>query len=159
MGLTEKQKRFADEYMKDLNATQAAIRAGYSKKTADVQGARLLGNVKVFEYVRELQKKMQKKTEITRERLVEELAKIAFGNIGEAVEWSSHSVVLIPSCRLTEDVKASIAEIKESQFGISIKRHDKIRAIDLISKLLGYQDEDRRKNEDGVVIVEDVPKD
>lgn len=42
--LTEKQQRFVDEYLIDLNATQAAIRAGYSAKTADVQGSRMLGN-------------------------------------------------------------------------------------------------------------------
>ena len=47
--LTEKQKRFVAEYLIDLNATQAAIRAKYSPKTADVQGVRLLGNVKVQE--------------------------------------------------------------------------------------------------------------
>lgn len=45
--LTPRQGRFVEEYLKDLNATQAAIRAGYSAKTADVQGPRLLGNVRV----------------------------------------------------------------------------------------------------------------
>ena len=45
--LTEKQQRFVEEYLIDLNATQAAIRAGYSAKTADQQGSRMLANVKV----------------------------------------------------------------------------------------------------------------
>ena len=58
--LTEKQQRFVEEYLVDLNATQAAIRAGYSVKTADVQGSRMLRNVKVLrrlfrEYSRKLQ--------------------------------------------------------------------------------------------------------
>ena len=47
MALTEKQQRFVDEYLIDLNATQAAIRAGYSVKTADQQASRMLTNVKV----------------------------------------------------------------------------------------------------------------
>jgi len=49
--LTAKQQRFCDEYLVDLNATQAAIRAGYSKKTANEQGSRLLTNVSVKEYI------------------------------------------------------------------------------------------------------------
>ena len=49
--LTAKQKRFCDEYLIDLNATQAAIRAGYSARTANEQGARLLANVSVQEYI------------------------------------------------------------------------------------------------------------
>lgn len=56
--MTEKQKRFCDEYLIDLNATQAAIRAGYSKKTANEQGARLLANVSVQKH---LQKRMKEK--------------------------------------------------------------------------------------------------
>ena len=52
--LTPKQFRFADEYLIDLNATQAAIRAGYSPKTANEQGARLLANVSIQEYIAEM---------------------------------------------------------------------------------------------------------
>ena len=47
MPLTPKQERFVEEYLIDLNATQAAIRAGYSAKTAEAQGSRLLSNVNV----------------------------------------------------------------------------------------------------------------
>ncbi|MBD3756380.1 MAG: terminase small subunit [Gammaproteobacteria bacterium] len=50
--MTPKQQRFVDEYLIDLNATQAAIRAGYSERTAEVQGSRLLSNVKVKDAVR-----------------------------------------------------------------------------------------------------------
>lgn len=57
MALNDKQKQFCNEYMIDLNATQAAIRAGYSQKTAQEQSARLLSNVMVQEYIQELQKR------------------------------------------------------------------------------------------------------
>lgn len=63
MALTPKQQRFVDEYLIDLNATQAAIRAGYSKKTADQQASRLLTNVKVKEFVA---KSMEGRCERTR---------------------------------------------------------------------------------------------
>ena len=56
--LTEKQKRFCEEYLIDLNATQAAIRAGYSKKYADREGHKLVENSRVLEYLKELQKEL-----------------------------------------------------------------------------------------------------
>lgn len=62
--LTPKQQRFVEEYLIDLNATQAAIRAGYSKKTADVQGPRLLGNVGVAAAISEAKAKREQRTQI-----------------------------------------------------------------------------------------------
>lgn len=59
MKLTSKQKRFCEEYIVDCNATQAAIRAGYSKKTANEQGARLLAKVSINEYINELLEKVK----------------------------------------------------------------------------------------------------
>ncbi len=74
--LNDKQKRFADEYLLDLNATQAAIRAGYSKKTAQEQGSRLLSNVMVSEYIEKQKERRQKKTEITQEWVLINLKKV-----------------------------------------------------------------------------------
>lgn len=71
-GLTPKQARFVSEYLKDQNATQAAIRAGYSKATANQQGSRLLANVGVAAAVRKGQTKVAKKAEITVESLAAE---------------------------------------------------------------------------------------
>ena len=65
MELTPKQRRFVDEYQVDLNATQAAIRAGYSAKTAHVQGPRLLGNVGVASAIQAAQIEVSKRTEVT----------------------------------------------------------------------------------------------
>ena len=67
MGLTPKQKRFVSEYLIDLNATQAAIRAGYSKDTAEVQGPRLLGNVRVQAAIAEATEQREKRTQITQD--------------------------------------------------------------------------------------------
>ena len=79
--MTDKQKKFVDEYLIDLNATQAAIRAGYSPKTANEQGARLLTNVSVQHYLEQKQAVIDRRTGISQERVVRELAKIAFVNI------------------------------------------------------------------------------
>ena len=76
--LNDKQKQFCREYIVDLNGTQAAIRAGYSKKTSNEQAARLLAKVSIQTYVKELIEKRAKKTEITAERVLQEYARIAF---------------------------------------------------------------------------------
>jgi phage terminase small subunit len=78
MALTKKQQLFVEEYLKDLNATQAAIRAGYSAKTALQQGPRLLGNVGVQSAVQEAMKARSDRTEITQDRVLQELARLAF---------------------------------------------------------------------------------
>lgn len=75
--LTEKQKRFCEEYLIDLNATQAAIRARYSVKTAEQISARLLRNVKVQKYIENLRKEQSERTGITSDTVLKELEKIA----------------------------------------------------------------------------------
>ncbi|MGN6312865.1 MAG: terminase small subunit [Rhodanobacteraceae bacterium] len=79
--LTPRQRLFVAEYLTDLNATQAAIRAGYSAKTAEVQGPRLLGNVRVADAIAQAMKAREKRTEITQDRVLKELARIAFFDI------------------------------------------------------------------------------
>lgn len=64
LALNEKQKRFCEEYLVDMNGTQAAIRAGYSKKTAQEQSSRLLSNAIVQEYVAKLRQEQQERTKI-----------------------------------------------------------------------------------------------
>lgn len=73
--LTERQKRFCEEYLKDLNGTQAAIRAGYSKKTANEQSSRLLANVNVAPYLDSLRKKIEEKNELSIQWVLDELVK------------------------------------------------------------------------------------
>ena len=75
--LSVKHKRCCEEYLVDLNATQAAIRAGYKEKTARSQGQRLLTNVDIQKYIAELQKKQSERTGITADTVLKELEKIA----------------------------------------------------------------------------------
>lgn len=85
MALTAKQKRFADEYLIDLNATQAAIRAGYSKGTADKQGPRLLSDPGVKAAIDAAKIRRTEKTEIDAERVLEEIAAMAFYDPAELI--------------------------------------------------------------------------
>lgn len=77
MKLTDKQQRFCDEYMIDLNGTQAAIRAGYSHKTACEQASRLLANVKVQQYIIEKQDEKSEKLNISHEWVLQRLKDIS----------------------------------------------------------------------------------
>lgn len=138
--LTEKQQRFVDEYLIDLNATQAAIRAGYSAKTADVQGSRMLGNVKVQQAISEVMAERSKRTGINQDRVVLELAKIALVKITDVVDSKGRI-----KDTATEDDLACIESIKykesESDTGSSVEREvkiaSKLKALELLGKHLG----------------------
>lgn len=153
MKLTAKQERFISEYLIDLNATQAAIRAGYSEKTATEQASRLLTNVKVQETISKAQNKTATKLEITKDRIVEELAKIAFADMRKAVKWGptqntkqmidgtvvvSSGVTLIDSSELDDDTAAAVSEIANTREGVKIKLHDKKTALVDLAKMLGF---------------------
>lgn len=92
MSLTPKRQRFVEEYLVDLNATQAAIRAGYSPISAHAEGGRLLNDVKVAEALKAAMDARSARTEITADRVLRELAKLGFADIRKAVKWGSRLV-------------------------------------------------------------------
>ena len=154
MALTERKRRFVKEYLIDLNATQAAIRAGYSEKTAYSQGQRLLKDVEINGLIQKEQQKRAETLDITKDRIVEELAKIAFGDVREIVNWTQGAVMLIPSKEITDKAAAAISEVSKGAFGIKIKRHDKVRALDSLTKLLGF---DKESGEEAIAIEWEEP--
>lgn len=87
MALTPKQQRFVEEYLVDLNATQAAIRAGYSERTANEQGARLLANASVAAAIAEAQAARSARTEITQDVVLQRLWQIATADANDLVEF------------------------------------------------------------------------
>ncbi len=76
--MNEKQKRFCDEYLKDLNATKAAIRAGYSKETAKEIGYKLVHKSSLQKYLKTKIKRIEKKNDLTIEKVIKELQRIGF---------------------------------------------------------------------------------
>ena len=156
MALTAKQQRFVDEYLIDLNATQAAIRVGYSKKTADQQASRLLTNVKVREYLAQRQADRANRTEITQDKVLKELAKIGFSDIRKIVRWGEtqvrmvdgeddgpedmvpyHGLALIDSTEIDDNTAGAIAEVSQGRDGLKVKLHDKKGALVDIGRHLG----------------------
>ena len=139
--LNDRQERFVDEYLVDLNATAAAKRAGYSEKSASRIAIELLNKTHVSAEIQKRQAKLRGKLEITQERVLEELAAIAFANGTDFATINRNGLVrLVPTDDLPEDKKKAVASIKEGQYGTEIKLHDKVRALELLGKHLGVFD-------------------
>ena len=140
MALTPKQKIFADEYLIDLNATRAYKVAYPSVKkdeTAAAAAARMLRNVKVADYIQKRMQDRQKRTEITQDRVLEELAAIAFARATDFAEVKDECVIIKDTAGLTEQQIKAIAGIKEGKFGIELKLNDKEKALELLGRHLG----------------------
>lgn len=156
MALNPKQQRFVEEYLIDLNATQAAIRAGYSEDTAYSQGQRLLKHVEVEAAISEAKSARSQRTQITADMVLRELAKLGFSDIRKAVNWRanvtgmveeedgtqrlavSNEVCLVDSDKVDDDTAAAIAEISQNaQGGLKVKFHDKKGSLEIIGKHLG----------------------
>ena len=149
MKLTPKQIRFVDEWLIDFNGKQAAIRAGYSAKTAEATASRLLRNVKVQAEISRRQKDLQRRTEVTQERVVVELARVAFADATDYVQVETRIInrgkVKVPielavhkeTAELSADQRAAIASIKQGANGVEIKLHDKIKALELLGRHIG----------------------
>ncbi|KJE27183.1 terminase small subunit [Geobacillus kaustophilus] len=161
--LNEKQKRFADEYLIDLNATQAAIRAGYSPRSAAEQASRLLKNAKVRAYIDERMAELSKRTGVNQERIIRELARIAFLDPTQLVNMDSAELLYDTSA----DDRAAIASVKvkaiPTENGTGIEREirfaDKIRALELLGKRFGiWLDRQQVDVQGAVQIIDNVPK-
>ncbi len=148
--LNGRRARFVTEYGLDCNATQAAIRAGYSPKTARTTGGRLMQNDVVAGEIAVLGRKIGARQEITQERIMAELAKVAFSDIGKAVTWGPRQKALHDSVigetagvgvkssdEIDADTRHAIAEISEGRNGVRIKLHDKLGALVKLGMQLG----------------------
>lgn len=180
--MTDAQKRFCDEYLIDLNATRA-YKVAYPKckkdETANAAASRMLRNVKVQEYISEKQKEIEKRTEVTQDKVIKELAAIAFSNAsdyaklkkmkrnvpvfdGEDIvdykEEEYTGIEFTPTDELTEEQKKALSGIKEGKFGIQIDSCDKVKALELLGKHLGIFNDINvnMKNAVQVELVDDV---
>ncbi len=179
--LNERQKRFCDEYLVDLNATQAAIRAGYTAKYANTNAFKLLQNTAIKEYIQQRQTDRTERTEITQDMVLRELAIIAFSNAadyasivekqataeveGTVVQLRDEdgnplmyrTVEPVLTADLTEDQKKALAVIKKGRDGFEIKPYDKVRALELIGRHLGMWDKKTEKdNEEQIARIEKI---
>lgn len=172
MSLTAKQARFIEEYLIDLNATQAAIRAGYSEKTATEQGARLLTNVNVQKAIHEAQQARSERTKIDQDWVLKRLALLADAKTTDFTAWDEGGVHVKDSNELTPEQAYLVSEItldetiKESGGGdeLVLKRQKRLKgvsdttkskALELIGKHLGmFKDSIQLSGAGGLIPVE-----
>lgn len=159
--LTPKQRRFIEEYLIDLNATQAAIRAGYSVKNAGKIGPELLGKTRIKEAIDRALAERSRRTGINQDRVLLELAKIAFLNPVDVINMDEATVrgdanredtAAIASVKV-KTIPTEAGEITERE----VKVYDKIKALELLGKHLGmFTDRLNLNAEMAVKIVDDI---
>jgi phage terminase small subunit len=148
--LTPKQRRFAEEYIVDLNASAAYKRAGYKAQgnAAEANASRLLRNAKVASVISELKRERSERTQITADRVLEELAKLGFSNMLDYIEIGTNGDAYVDLSRMTRDQAAAVQEVAVEDFmdgrgedarevrRTKFKLADKKSALELLGKHL-----------------------
>lgn len=139
--LTGKQLRFVEEYMIDMNAAAAARRAGYAPKRADAVGFNLLRKTEIQETIQAKRQERSASTGITAERVIQEIARIAFADPRVVMEWGANGITLRNSSSLTDDQAAAVMEVSETRSesggSIKVKLHNKVEALEKLAKHVG----------------------
>lgn len=139
--MTKKQKLFVEEYLVDLNATQAAIRAGYSPDTAKAIGSENLTKPDIRAHIDKAMAERSKRTGVNADRVVIELAKIAFINAMDVIDTKTATVkadALPEDTAAIQSVKVKTSSSENSEMvEREIKMADKIKALELLGKHLG----------------------
>jgi phage terminase small subunit len=179
--LTQKQRAFVREYLVDLNATQAAIRAGYSEDTARAIGCENLTKPNIQDAIATAMRERAERTNIRADMVLKELAKIGFSDIRKAAKWTSslireednpdggevtvikhivtNTVQVTASDEIDDDTAAAISEIsQDARGGVKIKFHDKRAALVDMGKHLGlFKDKVEVTGKDGAPIAVSTP--
>ena len=162
--LSAKRERFCREYVIDFNKTQAAIRAGYSPKTAYSQGQRLLKNVEITKYIAELKKKASGKLEITHQDVLKKLKKWVESDITEVLGLDLDEIKALPI-----EVKNLITEVKHTRKSYMMgeapvtedffhfKFVSKEKGQDMINKHLGFYEVDNRQKASTNITMVEIP--
>jgi phage terminase small subunit len=146
--LSGKEERFCQEYIIDLNATQAAKRAGYSERSASEIGYENLRKPQIIDFISQLKEARSKRTEVTADKVLKELAKLGFSNIQDYIE-DDHTIKNLKE--IGRKKSAAISSIKKTtrKIGaelldetIEFKLYDKKGALELIGKHIGFFRED-----------------
>lgn len=157
--LTPKQEAFVREYLISLNATDAARRAGYSAKNADKIGPQLLGNTRVSEAIAAAQKARSERTLVTADRVVRELARVAFsdarklyrpdGTLKAPSEWDDETAAAVSGVETDESVMQIAETERLTTRTHKVKRWDKVKALDMLARHTGvYPEKGARAGDD-----------
>lgn len=123
--MTAKQKRFCEEFVKTGNATQSAISAGYSEKTANEQSSRLLTKVSIKSYIRSLQDEIKNENILDATKMQEVLTSII-------LQESEEEVIVVEGCG--DGMSEAVTKTKTAS------NADRIKAIQLLARMQGALD-------------------
>ena len=127
--LTKKQQRFVEEYLIDLNATQAAIRAGYKRSEyTDTNANKILENTRVAEEIEKAMAERSKRTGINQDRVVEELAKLAFVNAADVIDVNTATV--LPDATPEDLACIASVKVKKTTKGKNVIEEREVRFYD-----------------------------
>jgi phage terminase small subunit len=136
--LKERQRLFVEEYLVDLSAAEAARRAGYSEWYAARIGYQLLQKRQVQDAIAAAMRERSARTGVAADKVVQGLARVAFSNICDVVSWKDNEITLKPSSELEHGEVGGVAEVSQTDSGtLKVKMHDKLRALEALSKHLG----------------------
>ncbi len=139
--LPPQRRRFVQEYLVDVNGTQAAIRAGYSEKTAKIQASQLLTNINVSQAIEAGHQRLAELVKVRQYEIVREFRRIGFSDMRDFSKWGPGGVKLTDSEKLTPEQTACVAEVSEqiteSSRHVKFKLHNKIDALNSLAKHLG----------------------
>jgi phage terminase small subunit len=130
----DKVERFVEEYLVDLNGTQAYLRShpGAAENTARTEASRLLAKPDIQEKIFLAKKARSKRTAVTQDKVVRELARIAFSDMRHFAKWGSRGVGVRRSSSLTTSQARAVSEISETKYGVKLKLHSKVRALEIL---------------------------
>jgi phage terminase small subunit len=138
VGLNDREVAFVREYLVDLNATKAAIRAGYSPRSARTTSSRLLAKANIQEAVQRATSERAKRVEVTADDVVRELALLAFSDLGRAFGANGRMLSLEEMPEAVRRTLASVEVDEDDDEGTvrKVRTWDKIRALELLGKHL-----------------------
>lgn len=156
--MNKRRERFVKEYLIDFSPKDAAIRAGYSAKTASESGCNLLRLDEVKQAVEAGRMDINKRMDITHEQVVAELARIAFSKITDVAKWSNggDDISIIASAKIDDATQHAISEIYKTSSGLRVKMHDKQAALVALGKYLGMFELDNKQR---ASVMSDVSRD
>lgn len=142
--MNPRHRLFAEKFVIKPNIADAYLAAGFTaknRKIASSNGSKLLAREDVQVYIQELQDRRSQRLEITADRVLQEVARVAFATIGDVTEWENNQMKVKDSRDINEDVMAAIAEVSETRakgsVTLAVKMHAKTKALGQLMKYLG----------------------
>ncbi|MEI7673205.1 MAG: terminase small subunit [Deltaproteobacteria bacterium] len=137
MALTPQQELFVRQYVLDLNATKAALRAGYAKKYARQQGSYLLSKIDIQAAIKARLERRYEKVDIKTDDVLRLMRKFAFTDLSGVFEVRGGRCYITDTAHLSEDQMACISEIKQTAEGIQVKLISREKMVELLGRHMG----------------------